>query len=557
MKYITFSFLFFCLGVSGFSNTIINSQQIDSLNYFFHMANSPKTDSCLTKAYIYFEQEKKKSIASNNIMSAIYHLRQIAIIQNELGDYFGGEVSVVEALKLLESVKESEDVVNHKVGLYNQLGRIYMALLDYDEAIKYYDKGLKIAKLEKDINIIQNNKALVYIQLHKYELAENEFLKVYENSLLQDDKKQLSRALDNLGFVQSKLNKSEGLEKLMMALEQRKAINDSPGIYASYKHLVEVYKDRKDLKKATNYAHKGYEMAKNINSPSFIKDALSRLIDLNQDSNIVEYVKIVDSMSLAKQRQENKYAKMKYDYTEKEKIAKENELAKEKEKSLKILYRSIAGLILLSSIFLIIILKSKHKKDNIKKVYFAETRMSKKVHDELANDMSDVISFIENSLEAPTDKKTVLLNNLEDLYIRTRDISTQTASIDLINFSESLKHLLIQHKRKETKIITNNIDAINWSKVSGHKKMAVFRSIQELLVNMKKHSQAKVVSIVFKEHHRKKEIVYSDDGIGVSVKDVKLNGLLNVESRIKSIGGSFNFTTSKGNGFKAILKFNS
>ncbi len=557
MKYVILSFLFFCFGKNGFATSLIHSQQIDSLSYYYEMANNPSTDSSLIKAYAFYERKKDESIKLNETISAIKHLRQIAIIQNELGDYFGGEISVVEALKLLESVKESENAISHRIGLYNQLGRIYMALLDYEGAMRYYDEGFKIAKLEKDINIIQNNKALVYIRLHQYELAENEFLKVYKNSLLQDDKKQLARALDNLGFVQSKLNKPEGLDKLKEALELRMVINDNHGIYASYKHLVEFYKDKEDLKIARDYASKAYEIAKMVNSPSFIKDALSRLIDLNQNRNSVEYIKIVDSISLAKQIQENKYAKMKYDYTEKEKIAKENELAKEKEKSLKILYLSIASFISLLSIFLYFILKSKHKKDNIKKVYTAETRMSKKVHDELANDMSDVMSFVENNLEVPVNKKTALLNNLEDLYIRTRDISTETASIDLINFSESLKHLLIQHNRKGTKIITNNIDTINWSKVPDHKKMAVFRSVQELLVNMKKHSQAKVVSVVFKEDRRKKEILYSDDGIGVSIEDVKLNGLQNVESRIASIGGSINFITSKGNGFKALLKFNS
>ncbi|AUP78820.1 tetratricopeptide repeat-containing sensor histidine kinase [Flavivirga eckloniae] len=557
MKYAILSFLFFCVVKNGFGSKVFNSRQLDSIDYYHNMANNPETDSSLIKAYVFFERKKNESIELNDTESAIYHLRQIAIIQNELGDYFGAEISVVEALKLLDTIESSEDVINNKIGLYNQLGRIYLALLDYKEAIKYFDEGLKIAKLKSSINIIQNNKALVYIRQHRYELAEKEFLKVYKNSLSEDDKKQLLRALDNLGFVQTKLNKPKGLEKIMTALSQRIAINDNAGIYSSYKHLVEVYKDRDDLENATYYARKGYEVAKTINSPSFIRDALSCLIDLNQDSNIVEYVKIIDSVALAKQTQENKYAKMKYDYTEKEKIAKENELAREKEKGLKILYLSIAGFILLISTFLFFILRSRHKKENIKKVYRAETRMSKKVHDEVANDVSSLMSFVENDIEITTNKKTELLDILEDIYLRTRDISTQTASIDLANFTKSLGYLLIQHKRKGTKIITNNINTINWSEVSDHKKVAVFRSVQELLVNMKKHSEAKVVSLVFKENRRKKEIIYSDDGIGVSIEDVKLNGLLNVESRINNIGGSFSFITSKGNGFRAVIKFNS
>ena len=115
----------------------------------------------------------------------------------------------------------------------------------------------------------------------------------------------------------------------------------------------------------------------------------------------------------------------------------------------------------------------------------------------------------------------------------------------------------MQHNRKDTKVVINNINTIDWHNVADHKKMVIYRALQELMVNMKKHSKAKVVSIVFKENKKKKEIRYTDDGIGITNKEIKLNGLLNVESRIKGIGGSFNFTTSKGNGFKATLEFNS
>ena len=207
--------------------------------------------------------------------------------------------------------------------------------------------------------------------------------------------------------------------------------------------------------------------------------------------------------------------------------------------------------------FLYFLLKSKHKKDKIKEAYRKETELSKKVHDELANDMSDLMNFVENDIEVAQAKKSLLMDNIEDIYLRTRDISTETGSIDLVNFSDSIKHLLMQHNKPETKVVTNNVNTIDWQNLAEYKKVVIYRCLQELLVNMKKHSNAKVVSIMFKNHNKNNEIRYVDDGLGFSIDKTKLNGLSNVESRIKGIGGNFNFTTSKGNGFKATLEFNS
>ena len=76
------------------------------------------------------------------------------------------------------------------------------------------------------------------------------------------------------------------------------------------------------------------------------------------------------------------------------------------------------------------------------------------------------------------------------------------------------------------------------------------------MVNMKKHSHAHLVSVVFKKAKNRNEIWYTDDGRGCSLREIKQNGLTNAEYRMKEIGGKLTFETSQGNGFKAIISFN-
>lgn len=47
---------------------------------------------------------------------------------------------------------------------------------------------------------------------------------------------------------------------------------------------------------------------------------------------------------------------------------------------------------------------------------------------------------------------------------------------------------------------------MDWKTTKNYKKLAVGRGLQELLVNMKKHSQANLVLIVFKNQNNQNEI---------------------------------------------------
>ena len=68
-----------------------------------------------------------------------------------------------------------------------------------------------------------------------------------------------------------------------------------------------------------------------------------------------------------------------------------------------------------------------------------------------------------------------------------------------------------------TNIILNDLDTISWNNIDRNKKITVYRVLQELLVNMKKHSNATLVGINFKETDKNIIINYTDNGKGADL----------------------------------------
>ncbi len=190
----------------------------------------------------------------------------------------------------------------------------------------------------------------------------------------------------------------------------------------------------------------------------------------------------------------------------------------------------------------------RYKKAKIEEVYKTETRISKKVHDEVANDMYRVMTDLESTPNIGPN----ILDQLEEIYLKTRDISRETGAIDVqTDFENQLNDMLLGYKNEKVSVVTLNLKKIKWNGVSNLKKTGIYRVLQELMTNMKKHSQATSVALTFEKKDNTIAIKYSDNGVGCVIK--KANGLQNTENRIRSLNGNISFDSSPGNGFKATI----
>jgi len=145
-------------------------------------------------------------------------------------------------------------------------------------------------------------------------------------------------------------------------------------------------------------------------------------------------------------------------------------------------------------------LKNKSKKEKQAAIYESETRIAKKLHDELANDVYQTIAFAETQdLHNPVQKET-LLDNLDKIYTRTRNISRENSAIGTgESYEMALKEMLSGFSSSRVQVIVKDISTIPWDKIAEEQKIALYRVLQELLVNMKKHSQGSFVVLRFEK----------------------------------------------------------
>ncbi|MFG6686033.1 tetratricopeptide repeat protein [Mariniflexile sp. HNIBRBA6329] len=519
------------------------------------LADYSRLSDSLLNAYSYYQEHKALNVLFRDSLGIIRDLRFMSSIQYKLGLLYESESTAVEAITLLDHLNESSATTDAKVGLYNHLGIIYKEIGNYDRALEHYNKLLSITKNIHYLNIIHGNVANVYKEQGNYNLALVEFKKVYENSIKSNNNKEIARALNNLAFVKSKLNYPEALSEMKKALEIRKKENDYSDLFSSYVALAEHFTDRNNKIQAKIYSNKAYEISLKTKNKLDRLKALSFIVELENGAKIREYKNLTDSIATAKQNNENKFAYIKYNYNKKEKEAQEikikyiqSELKVAKEKSNKTIYQSVTLMVLMLTIFLYFIIKSRHKKEKLQEVYITESRISKKVHDEVANDVYHIMT----KLQSDKSLKENILDDLEHVYFKTRDISKENSILDVHeDYNELLKDLLLSYKNDSINVITQNISKIDWNTLTELKKMTLFRVLQELMTNMRKHSYASLVVLSFKTSGKTIIIDYKDNGVGCNL--IKHNGLRNTENRMASINGTITFESEPGNGFKVQI----
>ena len=532
-----------------------------AINHLIELGDKHFKNLEYDSSYYYFNKAKLLCDVKKDTAKIIYTILNLATIEQNLGDYAASESTVLEALPFLINNPKP----NHHWGVYTTLGINYLQTSNYMTGL-YYDNlalNLKTDPLRKAST--KNNIAVIYMEMQNYPKSIQILLPLITQKEVINDPELFSMTLDNLGYSYFKVGNPTGIGYMNQSSKIRLCKKNDWGLITSYAHLSQ-YNKKNNPQKAFNYALLGYEKSTKIND---INDRLICLALLMQNSSgnqlkkfSLDYIRINDSITKARLIAKNQFAKIKYD-SEKEK--EENislktqkattflELEQQKNKNLILSFLIFTGA--LSIIFLYYFLRAISKKEQIQTSYDTETRIAKKLHDELANDVYNAMSFAETQDLSTSQNKEILLNSLDTIYSRTRNISKENSGIDTgLQFVVGLKEMMSSYNTNAVNVLINSMDSVNWKALETNKKIIIYRIIQELLVNMKKHSQCSLVAITFKKTENKLQIEYSDNGLGATLDKINSrNGLQNVENRILSIKGNITFDTKPGKGFKTSL----
>ena len=515
-------------------------------------------------AFYYYNTLRELSEKQSDSSYTAYSLVQLATIQHSFSDYYGVEASCVEALPY---VKNSLD---YKVSIYNLLGISAKEALNNSEAMASYLKAKELTKEALSKIVLDNNIAIIHMQLYEYAKAVKMLEPILESKdfdVIDTAKKIKPLIMDNLGFSYFKSNqKQKGLDLMSQALTIRTTIGDTYGSIESYLHLAEYYQDN-NIQASLQNALKAYDAATQYQSINERLEALKFLMSYNQEKGqnkyALHYAYLNDSITKVRNSAKNQFAKIKYDFRQENeknlKLEAENataELQIQKQRNQKSIF--IFGILLLIGAIAYIVnyFTIKNKRERFEAIYNTETRISKKLHDELANDVFHTMTFAATQdLQNPI-KKDSLIDNLEKIYNRTRNISKENNPIDTgENYEKNLREVLNSYKNETLEVILNIGNSIDWSKINDEKKIALHRVLLELMVNMKKYSQANFVVIGFDTVNNTITIDYSDNGVGTTEKLILKNGLQNAENRIQAIKGTLTFETEIRKGFRAKIIF--
>lgn len=515
-------------------------------------------DQKYDSAFYYYTKIKNSSDPAKDQDRIIYALDRSSYIQYLQGDYSSCETSATEALPLFQKTTD----LAYKLSIYNILGLNYRKLLDYDNSLYYYTKALKSTEDPALKTPLLNNIAVVYLNKKKYSEALKILIPLSKNTETQKNKENYSNILDNIGNTYLRLKDPKSLFYLNLSLKTHKQIKGELGIANIYILLSKYYKPN-NPRLAYDYAKLAYKKATEINSVDLRLNSLALLIENSVGNSTRKFsllhLQISDSIYSVRQKARNTFAKIKYDSKiDKEenlklkanKIKTELQLEQQKNRNQLLYFIFALGVTIagFSSNYLI----AKNKKDKIKTSYDTETRIAKKLHDELANDVFQTMAFAETQDLSTYQNKDIILNNLNAIYSRTRNISNENNTIDIgKDFIVGFKEMILGFNSMDITVLVNGIDTVEWKKLESNKKIVVYRVVQELLVNMRKHSKCSLAVITFKNNKNKLQIDYSDNGVGATIDEKKLrNGLRNVENRILAVKGNITFESKSYKGFK-------
>lgn len=529
------------------------------LGGYYYLYASYYSTINIDSSFAYYDRSKIEYLKAKDSLRAGYSLLMMTDLQRISSDYYGAETTATNALECLENAGND----SYLVAAYNFLGMSYKQLFNYEKALFYYNKAYKNTEDSISKDAVMNNIASVYMDQKEYPKAIKILTDLISKKGSNANTELKAKALDNLGYSYFMSGDKKGITYMLEALKIKDSINDDFGLSASCLHLSEYYLQN-NPKLSRQYAERAYSLANKLKNTDDKLDAIkfiSKTSNSRQEADKLfsEYTKLNDSIKIVRQKAKNQFAKIRYDskQVEEESLKYQAENAENKLKAEKAKRRN--ELLLLTISFLVLVgtllyrlLKSRHEKEKFQEAYNTETRIAKKVHDELANDVYNVMTFASTqNLEKP-EKKEALIHSLDSVYLRTRDISRENSPVELgENFSRQLKEMLSEYQTESLNVLIKGIDAVDWIKIDENKKLVTYRVLQELMVNMKKHSQATLAVIDFSTADKKINVQYSDNGIGMPLgKTILKNGLQNVENRIKSIRGTLIFDIQTNRGVK-------
>jgi signal transduction histidine kinase len=556
-------------------------------NNYWDLAFFLEDNAVEDSAYYHFSQAEKIFRALDNKFYAGRVLYNMALVQANVKDYTGSEITTIQAIEVFKNL----DKPYYLYLCYNNLGSVTNAINEYDKALEFYEKALYyLDKSGSDksnpirANTI-NNMGLSFQEKGQYEKAMESFEKVFKvDSLYYKDPKLYAIALSNYANSKNNTIDTTGvLPTFKEALRIKDSIGDLRSLALTQYEMAKYYLSQKDTATALHYAQNSKTISEQTSNNLRLLESLELMAKIdpkNSSQYTREYIKLNDSLIREERSTRNKFARIRFETDE---FIEQNELLTRQRQ----LWIGIATTLFVLAAFILTTIDQRRKNQKLrfeqaqqkanqeifnlllaqnKKVeegkQLEKKRISEELHDGILGQMLG-IRLILSGLNNKTDsdsvlKRSELLKKLQGLEEEIRTIShelSRASQEKIHNFIISIEELVktIQDSSK-MKCHFKYDHKIDWDQLKGDIKINIYRIVQESLQNCIKHAKATKVDLLFESENEYVKIVVLDNGIGFDQKKGKRGiGLKNINSRLEKLNGTYHIQSKIGQGTKVIV----
>lgn len=545
-------------------------------NYYFQA-------QILDSSFYYFSKSEKFYKKLNDLDGYSTILLKKGIIQYNINDFLGADLSLSEAYTIAKKNNNKEKIYV----ILNQLGLVSNKLREYNKALNYLDKALEVIRennlqdVRHQESICLSNKGLVYTDMKDYNKAIYYYnLSLQYKNLKEDAPVLYSNIIDNLSYSKLQVNDLDKVKDFFLeSLKIRQELQNIPSIITSFIHLSEYYYKIGDYNAALKYANTSFDLAKKSKGANDVLLSLKQMAIVDKTNASIysdDYIRINDSLYLVERNSKDRFARIQLETDE---IIKENSFLEEKNRN--ILNYFFASILIFSLLLYMRTQRSKNRylimeqaqqkaNEDIYRLIISQqdkleegknlekSRIAKEIHDGILGRLFGLRLNLDGlnykSEEEAKEERQVYLSELKLIEQDLREISHELSrekTVLVNNFLAILNRLFEEQiKINKAELVTLVDEKIDWNLLSNTTKINLYRIVQESLQNCNKYSKAKKITVAFQKDVKGNLILtIFDDGIGFEVNSKSKGiGLTNIVDRVHESLGTIDIISAKNKG---------
>lgn len=545
-------------------------------NYYFQA-------QILDSSFYYFSKSEKFYKKLNDLDEYSTILLKKGIIQYNINDFLGADLSLSEAYTIAKKNNNKEKIYV----ILNQLGLVSNKLREYNKALNYLDKALEVIRennlqdVRHQESICLSNKGLVYTDMKDYNKAIYYYnLSLQYKNLKEDAPVLYSNIIDNLSYSKLQVNDLDKVKDFFLeSLKIRQELQNIPSIITSFIHLSEYYYKIGDYNAALKYANTSFDLAKKSKGANDVLLSLKQMAIVDKTNASIysdDYIRINDSLYLVERNSKDRFARIQLETDE---IIKENSFLEEKNRN--ILNYFFASILIFSLLLYMRTQRSKNRylimeqaqqkaNEDIYRLIISQqdkleegknlekSRIAKEIHDGILGRLFGLRLNLDGlnykSEEEAKEERHLYLSELKLIEQDLREISHELSrekTVLVNNFLAILNRLFEEQiKINKAELVTLVDEKIDWNLLSNTTKINLYRIVQESLQNCNKYSKAKKITVAFQKDVKGNLILtIFDDGIGFEVNSKSKGiGLTNIVDRVHESLGTIDIISAKNKG---------